>query len=221
MITKRYRSDYKGEFVVVTTSQQDGSRKQGRVWIPNSVENQHISNRAAVIGSSMDKKKFNYPILQRHRGGLMGKLRLQTYGTNKIWQDMRLDFYAGTNREELETLSKTNYADTTVVLTSTSHCVANPGKFFIVPYLPMLDDVALPLYLACFDGHKEVFLLGYNTDMPHGTQNWQNDVLSIFQIYDDVQFTIVGNHYSAPDSWRNCRNVKSMDYRSFISYCDI
>ena len=221
MILKRYRSDYKGEFVVTTTNLQDGSKRQNRIWIPNLVENQHISNRAAAIGSNMDRKKFNYSILERHRGGLMGNLRLQTYGTNTIWQDMKLDFYAGTNRQELETLAKTEYADNTVILTSTSHCVENPGKFYTVPYLPMIDDVALPLYLACFDGHTEIFLLGYNSDMPHGTLNWQQDVLSGFQIYDDVQFTLVGNHFSAPDSWRNCRNVQSMDYRKFISYCDI
>lgn len=221
MITKRYRSDYKGEYVVTTTNLQDGNRKQGRVWIPNLVENDHVSKRAAVIGSNMDKKKFNYAILQRHRGGLMGNLRLQTYGTGTIWQDMRLDFYAGTDKNELQNLAATDYADTTVVLTSTSHCVANPGKFFIVPYLPMLDDVALPLYLACFDGHTEVFMIGYNSGMPRGTLTWETDVLSVFQIYDNVQFTIVGNHFSAPDSWRNCTNVQSMDYRRFISYCDI
>ena len=221
MILKRYRSDYKGEFVVTTTNLQDGSKRQNRVWIPNSVENQHISNRAAAIGSNMDRKKFNHAILQRHRGGLMGKLRLQTYGTATIWQDMRLDFYAGTDRNELQNLAATDYADNTVVLTSTSHCVNNPGKFFIIPYLPMIDDIALPIYLACFDGHTEVFLLGYNSEMPRGTLTWERDVLSVFQAYDNVQFTLVGNQYNTPDSWRNCRNVQSMDHRTFISYCDI
>ena len=55
MIQTRYRSDYTGEFVVTRTRMANGRGQQSREWIPNSIDNQHISGRAAVIGSAVDR----------------------------------------------------------------------------------------------------------------------------------------------------------------------
>ena len=54
MIESRYRRDYDGEFVITETRVADGTTQQTREWVPNAIENHHISGRAAVIGSRTD-----------------------------------------------------------------------------------------------------------------------------------------------------------------------
>ena len=48
---ERYRTDYDGEFVIVSNTIKNGKKHQEREWIENPIENQHISGRAAVIGN--------------------------------------------------------------------------------------------------------------------------------------------------------------------------
>ena len=72
MIHANYRSEYPGEFIVLETKWSGGKKVQTREWIDNPIQNQHLSHRAACIGTSIDLERFNYTILQRHRGGLLG-----------------------------------------------------------------------------------------------------------------------------------------------------
>ena len=51
---QRYRKDYDGEFVVVDTIVAENSTSQKREWIPNAVENHHVSGRAAAIATGED-----------------------------------------------------------------------------------------------------------------------------------------------------------------------
>ena len=74
----RYRTDYAGEFVILESKWAGGKKEETREWIPNPIENHHLSGRAAVIGSNIDKWQFDYTRLQRHRGGLLGSKKLQT-----------------------------------------------------------------------------------------------------------------------------------------------
>ena len=95
MITERYRKDYTGEFIILNTAWAGGKKRTQREWMPNPIENHHISGRAACIGSSVDKLEFDFTILQRHKGGLLGSKKLQTYGVGEIAKQMRLDFAVG------------------------------------------------------------------------------------------------------------------------------
>ena len=65
----KFRADYAGEFVVVESRWSGGHKQEKREWIENPIENQHISGRAACIGSSVDQYLFDYTRLQRHRSG--------------------------------------------------------------------------------------------------------------------------------------------------------
>ena len=76
----RFRVDYAGEFVITGSTWGSGKKTETREWIANPIENQHISGRAACIGSAFDQGTFDYTRLQRHRGGLLGSKKLQTYG---------------------------------------------------------------------------------------------------------------------------------------------
>lgn len=221
MITERYRRDYQGEFVVLSAGWRYGLKSQTREWINNPIVNQHISGRAAVIGSDVDRAQFDYSILQRHRGGLHGKLKLQTYGSDQIWQQMRLDFYYSNSPTTISRLAKTDYSDHTVVYTTPRRCIANPTKFFPVPYGPRLSEIAVPAYLAAFDGHREIFMIGYSNDTQFGKKNWHNEISAVAKAYWKTNFIFVGTESNTPDQWRRHQNVKCMSYREFIIHCDI
>jgi hypothetical protein len=217
----RFRSDYAGEFVIVESVWSGGKKIEKREWIPNPIENQHISGRAACIGSNFDLEKFDYSILQRHRGGLLSSKKLQTYGIGPIAKEMRLDFTVETNTNTLKELLDTGYPVDNIVYTTAVNCVKYPNNFYLIPYGSRLLDIATIVYLAAFDGHKEVFLLGYNDETRVDNPYWMNHVAQVFIAYSGVQFYLIGESTRMPDIWVNCGNVRVMPYRDFISYCDI
>ena len=216
----RYRQDYVGEYVLLETRLSQGQLYQKREWIPNLIENHHISGRAAVIGSRIDLEIFDWKRLRTHRGGPLGQKRLQTYGTGDLWRDMPFDFFVTADRREISSISEQFYDQTTTVYSSPKICMENPGRFYLVPYAPTLDNFSLNLYLAAFDNHQEIFLIGYNKETSQG-DSWINGVNSVIGAYPSTKFYLVGVASNMPDSWRFHANVRSMTYREFISYCDI
>jgi hypothetical protein len=221
MTLGRFRQDYDGEFVILETKIINGTKTQRREWVPNPIINQHISGRAAVIGSNVDRDLFDYSRLQRHKGGLKGKKRLQTYGCNDTWQTIKCDFYITTDHGILNQLHQTNYHESTAVYSTVRGCLTYPGDFYFIPYSPVINDLAVAVYIAAFDGHSEVFLIGYNNETPATSNTWQRDVEQVITAYPNTQFILVGVQSNMPDAWRNHRNVRCMDHRSWVSYCDV
>ena len=217
----RFRADYPGEFVVLNTTWSGGRQRQQREWIENPIQNQHISGRAVCIGSGIDLDKFDYTILQRHRGGLLGTLKLQTYGVGQIAEQMRLDFTVEDNKEQLDQLISNEYHTNNVIYTTTKNCIANPGSCYLIPLPPHVMLPAMPMYLAAFDGHKEIFLLGYNKETQFENPKWIDNVKEVMNTYSGVKFWLVGIPTNMPNTWLDCANVETMTYRDFITYCDI
>jgi len=217
----KFRSDYVGEFVVTESRWGNGRKQEKREWIPNPIENQHISGRAVCISGTVDQDKFDYTRLQRHRGGLLGSLKLQTYGVGDVATQMRLDFCVETQSSQLSTIVESEYQVNNVVYTTARNCIAYPGQFYLIPNNPHLLDVATILYLAAFDGHKEIFLLGYHNETPIENPYWMNHVQTVIDAYPSVIFWLVGESSNMFDTWMNASNTKTMTYREFISYCDV
>lgn len=221
MTVARYRTDYQGEFVVLETKWSGGKKRQTREWITNPIENHHLSGRAACIGSSIDRELFDYRILQRHRGGLLGSKKLQTYGIAPIALEMRLDFAISNQFEQIKPLLENHYYKNNIIYTTPRNCMQHPGAFYLIPYCPTICVEALPLYLAAFDGHKEIFCLGYHRETPSGNSGWIAQIKEIVSTYSTTRFNFVGEKTIMPDTWFDCENVNSMTYREFISYCDV
>jgi hypothetical protein len=217
----RYRTDYAGEFVILEARWNAGKKEEAREWIPNPIENHHLSGRAACIGSNLDREIFDYTRLQRHRGGLLGSKKLQTYGTGLIAQEMRLDFAVETNANGLTKILEVDYQRDNIVYTTARNCISYPGEFYLIPYKPRLIDMTIAIYLAAFDGHQEVFLLGYTDETNGDALNWQSQITEVFLAYTGVKFYLVGESTRMPDEWLDCFNVQTMSYPEFISYCDV
>jgi hypothetical protein len=216
----RYRTDYPGEFVILESKWSGGKKSETREWIPNPIENQHISGRAACIGSDIDSRWFDYTRLSRHRGGLLSSKKLQTYGVGDVALEMRLDFAVETNNKKLISIQQSGIQHDSVVYTTARNCISYPGEFFLIPQRPLLVDLATIIYLAAFDGHREIFLLGYHTETVGGRNTWVNDIVNIFKTYP-VDFYLVGEPTLMFEEWTNCANVRTINYHDWISYCDI
>jgi hypothetical protein len=221
MIYARYRTDYAGEFVILETKWSGGKKSETREWIANPIVNHHLSGRAACIGSTLDHVHFDYTRLQRHRGGLLGSKKLQTYGTGDIAQQMRLDFAVETNIDNLTKILEAGYQTNNIVYTSPRYCIAHPGEFYLIPLRPRIVDLATLIYLAAFDGHKEIFMLGYTDETAGGHNEWMQQIANIFAAYSGTKFYLVGESTRMPDAWVNCPNTQTMTYRDFIGYCDV
>jgi hypothetical protein len=222
----RYRRDYPGEFVILNTTWEGGKRTEQREWIANPIENQHISGRAVCIGSKDPlndpyPRGLDYKILQRHRGGLLGTLKLQTYGIGTIAEDMRLDFAVELDPTQLKKLIEIEYYKDNVVYTTARNCIDNPGDFYLIPQSSRLLLPALPIYLAAFDGHQEIFLLGYSKQMAYDNSRWIDEIKTVIDSYSDVKFWLVGEPSIMPDVWLESPNAKTMSYRDFVSYADV
>lgn len=216
-----YRKDYDGEFIILESKWSGGKKQQTREWVSNPIENHHISGRAVCIGSDLDTWRFDFTRLQRHRGGLLGSKKVQTYGTGAIAQKMRLDFAVVPDAVDLKTLIDSEYSTNNIVYTTARNCIQNPGQFYLIPYSPRLIDIALLPYLAAFDGHQEIFLLGYTDEMSATSTAWESNVQSVFSAYPGVKFYLVGGKNNIKTDWLEHANVNYMDYREFISYCDV
>lgn len=217
----RYRKDYPGEFVITESKWSGGRKHEKREWIANPIINQHLSGRAVAIGSSDDIAKLDYRILATHRGGLLGSLKVQTYGIAEIANQMRLDFTVDTEYAKLVPLVESKYVVDNIVYTTAKNCTKQPGEFYLIPQHPHMCSAVLPVYLAAFDGHNEVYLVGYSKEMSAGHDNWIKQITEIITAYAGTMFFIVGNEHTMPSEWLSCPNTKAMTNRDFVTYCDV
>jgi hypothetical protein len=134
---------------------------------------------------------------------------------------MRLDFTVDTDSAQLKKLVDSKYYEHNVIYTTAKNCIDNPGDFYLIPMNPRLLMPALPVYLAAFDGHQEIFLIGYSKQMFFDHPRWIDDVCQVFTAYDGVKFWLVGEPSIMPDLWLECANVKTMSYQDFIGYADV
>ena len=221
MIQERYRADYEGEFVITESRWSGGKKTQNREWVANPIDNQHISGRAACIGSTIDRATFDYARLQRHKGGLLSSKKLQTYGTGTIAKEMRLNFAVEIDKKIINELVESDYIANNIVYGSTRTCLMHPGEFYLIPYNTLMAIEALVLWLAAFDGHKEIYALGYNNDTVGTQSEWLAHVNGVLLTYPSIRFTFIGEESNIPTLWRKNANVACLNYRSFLSYCDI
>jgi hypothetical protein len=217
----RFRKDYPGEFVITNSRWAGGRREETREWIANPIENHHISGRAACMGHTAERQYFDYTRLEKHRGGLLGSKKLQTYGVGDVALEMRLDFAVETRRDNLAQLVELGYAKDNIVYTDARNCINNPGEFYLIPHRPKFLDLVMLMYLAAFDGHQEIFMLGYHRDTETGHPGWINQVCDVMRSYPGTQFTFAGVPSNVPDVWLDLPNARAINYPDFIGYCDI
>jgi hypothetical protein len=243
LTSKLYRTDYTGEDIIQERVLQDGEWVSTTEHVPNNVINNQISNRAVVFGNGESRLGFNVSHLLNKKSGLLGADTLQSYACNAFYREYTPDFLVVTSRTIAEEISRTNYPRDNIVYTRVDISLEFPRKFYLVPHDPYADAGATAAYIACFDGHKKIYLLGcegqheanYNNNVYAGTSgygakdaditgnNWEESYLQLFQVYDDVDFVLVtpNGRYTVKDSWKARPNFRQISHRDMVLEADL
>lgn len=245
-LKKLYRSTYQGEDVVTDLVLINNRWDITKEFIPNSVFNNQISNQAVIIGNGISREKFDLKPVIGHFGGLLGTKKLQTYGCNALYRDHAPDFLVVSGEDEgiVTEVAESGYCNEHIVYASAPHIQYHPGAFYLIPQDPGWNSGTIATYLACFDGHTKVYLLGfdgqdtagYNYNVYAGTRGYQGatnaeadprffdeTMKQIFDLYSEVDFVRVmpSEYASMPESWKYCLNVRQISFRDFILEADL
>lgn len=237
-LEKRLRKDYTGEKIAVSRVYENLKWQDETEWVPNAVVNDQTSNQAIVLGNGTSRLDFDLNIIKNHRGGLLGRLRLQSYGCNALYQDFTPDFLVANGLEMIKELSKTSYVNDNIVYTHPESVLEYPNKFYMIPYDPFTDAGTTAAYIAAFDGHKKIFLMGFDgQDTPNFNNNvyadrinysskhvnvheykWANDMKQVMTVYNDVDFIKVTKkgRDRIPELWKYIPNFRQINYNDFV-----
>ena len=243
LTSKLYRTDYTGEDIIQERVLQDGQWVNTTEHVPNNVINNQISNRAVVFGNGESRLGFNVAHLLNKKSGLLGADTLQSYACNAFYREYTPDFLVVTSRILADEISKTSYPTDNIVYTRVDISLEFPRKFYLIPHDPYADAGATAAYIACFDGHKKIYLLGceghheanYNSNVYADTpgyagknsdmlgNNWEESYRQLFQVYDDVDFVLVtpNGRYKTHDSWKSCANFRQISHRDMVLEADL
>lgn len=243
-INKSYRKFYTGENIVVERHYISGVWHDTTENVPNAVINEQISNQAVVIGNGPSRLEFDLRLIKNHKGGLYGSRTLQTYGCNALYRDFEPDFLVAVgNTGIINEIVNSNYHKDHIVYAHAPVMLDHPGIFYLIPNDPYTDAGTTAAYLAAFDGHKNIYMLGfdlqdtanYNYNVYAGTANydslhttvldvkWRLDFAEIARTYNEVNFSFVypySNH-PLPIEWTTLPNVRSINYRTFVLETDL
>jgi len=242
-IQQLYRKNYLGEDVVTTLRHINSAWKETTEFIPNQIKNLQVSNRALIIGNGETRLDVDMRLIANHRAGLRGTNRLQTYGCNALYRDYAPDFLVATGREIVHEIANSGYCNNNVVYANGAAIAEYPQKFYLIPQNPPWNSGALATYLACFDGHKKIFLLGfdgndtpnYNYNVYAGTNSyppkqqtvsesyWTQAMSVVFNTYPEVDFVRVAPtaSFRMPELWKYHTNVRAINFRDFVLEADL
>lgn len=237
-LNKIYRQYYFGENIVVNRNYTNGVWQDTTEYVPNAVINNQISNRAAVIGNGPSRLEFDLSVLN-NPAGLLGKDTLQTYGCNALYRNYSPDFLVAVGSDDIiKEISNSTYIKSNIVYTNSTHLLEYPNKFYLIPHDPYSDAGTEALYIAAFDGHKTIYMLGFDGQDTEGFNynvyadtigydplrstvpefKWVADRVMVFNTYNDVDFVKVSPRGTDrfPDEWKYCNNVRHISFREFV-----
>lgn len=226
-IKKLYRESYTGEDVVTTLTYKNAQWTPKYEWIPNAITNIHTTSQAIVIGASSraewrhEYQGFDINLLVTHKGGLFGADKLQTYGTNGLYKEFTPDFLIIDNKE-VDEIVQSGYCNNNIVYAHANPILDHPGKFYLIPQDPSWNAGTIAVYLACFDGHSKVYLMGF--DGRQGDDTFYEKTLKlVFELYPSVDFVRVTPtpEYYMPESWKFQVNLRQITFREFVLEADI
>ncbi len=233
---KTYAHEYDGEYIVTSATIKNGGRTETREWVDYTVNNSQHNRVAYVIGNGPSRQDFKLELFKKVHGGNLAKRMGQTYGCNALLRDFEPDFAVVRSREIAFEIEERNLAPETIKYSWANNIIQCPGIFHLLPYnLPMCAGAAA-LYLACFDEHREIFLLGFDGQLSPGTNSniyadtrgyaastantcgsaMIRDVVRVFALYSDVSFYVVTDA-AKEKQWLPFRNVSWLTYRQFVS----
>lgn len=235
VVKRLFRNNYSGEDIYTAATYTNGSWSYDKEFVPKILKNQKFSGRAIVIGNGISRQKFNLNHLTAKH--------VQTYGCNALYRDFEPDFLIAVGNNIGNEIALSGYANNHVVYSTTDNIIKHPNTFHLIPQNPSWNAGAIAAYLACFDGHTTVYLVGHDgLDTPGYFNNvykdtnaysvdedkltdrfWSLAMGHVFKTYNLVDFVLVnetGRGY-IPAEWRGHTNLRRINFRQFVLECDL
>jgi hypothetical protein len=242
-LNKIYRTNYGGERITTEAALSESKWSYQTEWVPTAIANNHISKIAVIIGNGSSRNNFSIDVLVRHLSGRLGDKSMQTYGCNALYRNFEPTFLVSVGNEISEEIANSGYCDRHIVYANSDKILAYPGKFYLIPQDFVSNAGTIATYLACFDGHEKVYLLGfdnqagdhYNNNVYAGTagygdqfQNYSDDfwiiaMERIMSMYSEVEFVRVTStpNYKCPNAWKVLDNFKQISFAQFQIEADL
>ena len=193
-------------------------------FIPNSVFSTHTTTQAIAIANGDTRRHFDLRHIARHKGGLFAANKLQSYGCNYLYEEFLPDFLITSGVDRVKAVAESGICIDHIVYTNAQYLLEYPGQFYLVPQNPALDAGALAAYMAAFDGHAKVFLLGYDnyTDETQDTF-WVKALSTIVTTYNTTEFVRImpTAHYSCAVELIKQPNFRQISIDEFVREADI
>lgn len=237
-IQKLFRANYAGEEITSAMTLVGGQWEYTREFVPNQITINKHTTQAVVIGNGDSRKPFPTKLLGEHRGGPLGRDTVQTYGCNALYRDFSPTFLVANGRGIVEEISQTGYTNEHIVYTNSQHLLEYPGKFYLIPQDPQWNAGTAATYMACFDGHARVFLLGFDNSVGENLNNnvyagtnaypapnynysdsyWIKTMAYIMSMYSEVEFVRVmpNEFWQIPNEWASLPNFRQVNFQRFV-----
>ena len=242
-LKRMYRSEYAGESVITQLSYTKGERIPLTEHIPNRVANTFTTGQAIAIGNGETRKDFDLKFIASHKGGILAANKLQSYGCNALYRDFAPDFLIAVGDTIVKEIAESDFTTDHIVYANGEYIQAYPGKFYLIPQNVSYDAGALAVYMACFDGHKKIFLMGYDGCHGHSPVNniykdtngypssgelqdeifWNKSLTTVIATYNDVEFVSVmpTKNWYANDDFHRLTNFRQISFRDFVIEADL
>lgn len=213
-----------------------------------------ISDHAVVVGNGVTANQFDLTIFLPYRESTpwgavtpwitkRQRRNFFTYGCNAIYRNFKLDFVTCTGEGLIDEIAHATQDKTEMLYANSQYLQKYPGVFHFLPQNPDFNSGAMAAYMAAFDGHKKIFLLGFDgidtidnnynmfagspnyppLDYPINENYWIRSLKTVMDVYHDTEFIRVcpTKNFRTPESWKNCLNYRQIDFRQFVSEADI
>jgi hypothetical protein len=242
-LNRLYRSSYPGEEIIAERYLENGIWTMVTERVPNKITNNQISNRAVVFGNGQSRTTFDPNLVINHKSGLLGAKTLQIYGCNAFYRDYDYDFLIVTDRSIANDIVATGKNKRKIIYSRVDITLEFPKQFYLIPNDSYANSGTVAATTAAFDGHKCIYLLGfdgqdtpgYNNNIYAGTTGydplhstisdikWADNMKTVFNVYNDVDFVHVSETGRAviPESWKYSTNLRQISYREFVLEADL
>ena len=242
-LNKIYRANYGGERITTEAAFRGSEWLYKTEWIPTAVANNHLSKIATIIGNGSSRQTFPLKMLMTHLAGRLGAKSMQTYACNAAYRDIEPTFMIAVGNDMVDEIANSGYCDRHIVYANSDKILKYPNKFYLVPQDYISNAGTVAAYIACFDGHEKIYLLGfdnsagdnYNNNIYAGTAGYA-DLLShysddywvlamehVMTTYNEVEFVRVAPTpgYVCPPTWQRLRNFRQITFNQYIIEADL